>query len=140
MNLLIGQTKPPLPFAEEQLVKAFFLKIRRNRYLDGLADPRKRRKFTNEFCHFKHLDPQRMIAILPSQQNPSGIHRLLQQYGAPEECWVVSDESELDGRRMKLQQVLDEIVGRTFATFLCCIDGKLAYFENEDGRWILHRA
>lgn len=40
---------------------------------------------------------------------------------------------------MNLDDALDEIVGRTFATFLCCVDGKLAYFENEDGRCILRR-
>jgi hypothetical protein len=130
----------PLVFSEEQLVKAFFLKQRQDRYLEKFANPRKRRKLTDEFCHFKHLDPQRMLSIPPSQQNPFGIYRILKQYGAPDECWVVSDESELDARRMELRQVLEEIVGRTFATFLCCVDGKLGYFENEDGRWILRRA
>ncbi len=64
---------------------------------------------------------------------------LLKKFGAPDQCWVVSDERELDARRMNLNEVLEEIVGRTFATFLCCINGKLAYFENEEGRWILRR-
>jgi hypothetical protein len=130
----------PLVFSEEQLVKAFFLKQRQDRYLEKFADPRKRRKLTDQFCHFKHLDPRYVLSIPPSQQNPFGIHGILKHYGAPEECWVVSDESELDARRMRLKEVLEEIIGRTFGTFLCCVDGKLAYFENEDGRWILHRA
>ncbi len=127
----------PLASAEEQLIKTFFLKVRRDRYLAGLADSRKRRKFTNEFCHFKHLDTRYVVAIPPSQQNPSDLHKLLKHYGAPDDCWVVSDEIDLDARRMDLQESLEEIVGRTFATFLCCVDGKLAYFENEEERWIL---
>jgi len=130
----------PLPKEEEQLVKAFFAKERRERYLEGLANPRKRRKITDTFCHFKHLDPRYIVPIPSFQQNPADISMLLKKSGAPDECWVVSDESDLDARRMNLKEVLQEIVGRTFATFVCCVDGKLAYFENEEGRWILHRA
>ena len=129
----------PLPVHEEKLVKAFFLKERRERYLLGLANPRKRRKITDEFCHFKHLDLRFSVPIVPSQQNPAGIYGLLRKFGAPDVCWVVSDELELDARTINLKEALDEIVGRTFATFLCCIDGKLAYFENEDDRWIIRR-
>jgi hypothetical protein len=130
----------PLPKEEEQLIKAFFIRERRERYLEGLANSRKRRKLTDQFCHFKHLDPRYMVSIPSSQQNPDDIFTLLKKSGAGDQCWVVSDESELDGRRMYLKEVLDEIVGRTFATFLCCVDGKLAYFENEEGRWILHHS
>jgi hypothetical protein len=129
----------PLALAEEQLIKAFFLKQRRERYLEGLADPGKRRKMTDEFYHFKHLDPQRIMAIPPSQQSPGGIYRLLKQYGAPEYCWVISTDRSLDARRMDLQEVLAEIVGCGEGTFLCCVDGKLAYFEDEEDRWILYK-
>jgi len=129
----------PLPKEEEQLVTSFFIKERRERYREGLANSRKRRKLTDEFCHFKHLDPRWVISIPSFQQNPADISMLLQKSGAPKECWIVSDERKLDARRMNLNEVLEEIVGRTFATFLCCVDGKLAYFENEEGRWILRR-
>jgi len=128
-----------LPIPEEQLVKRFFLSERQERFLEGLANPRKRRKITDEFCHFKSLDWKYAVAIAPAQQNRQGIYKLLKHFGSPDECWVVSDESGLDARTMNLKEVLEEIVGRTFATFLCCIDGKLAYFENEEGRWILRR-
>jgi hypothetical protein len=128
-----------LPKEEEQLVRAFFTKERRERYLESLAEPHKRRKTTNVFCHFKHLDQRFVVSILPAHQNPTDIHRLLKNAGAPDECWIISDELALDARRMNLKEVLDEIVGRTFATFICCVDGKLAYFENEEGRWILRR-
>jgi hypothetical protein len=129
----------PLTFAEEQLIKTFFLKERRDRYLTGLADPRKRRKFTNEFCHFKHMDSRYVVAVLPAHQNPPNLYKLLKQYGAPDDCWVVSDEIDLDACRMNLREALDAIVGRTFGTFLSCVDGRLAYFENEEGRCILFK-
>ncbi|HEY7403259.1 MAG TPA: hypothetical protein VIB39_07045 [Candidatus Angelobacter sp.] len=130
----------PLPVHEEELIKAFFLKERRERYLLGLANSRKRRKITNEFCHFKHLALRHSVPMLPSQQNPADIYGMLKKLGAPDICWVISDEIELDGQTMNLREALDEVVGRTFATFLCCVEGKLAYFENEDGRWIVRRS
>ena len=130
---------PTIVKAEEELVKAFIARERRERFLLGLGNPRKRRILTNEFCHFKNLDPRFVVEIKPSQQNPTNIYALLKSLGAPERCWALSDEDGLDARTLNLDEALDEIVGRTFATFLCCIDGKLAYFENEDGRCILHR-
>jgi hypothetical protein len=129
----------PLPKAEEELIKAFFAKERRERYLEGLANPRKRRRITNIFCHFDHLDLRYMVQIPSFDQHPQNIYRLLKQYGAPDECWVVSDELFLDSRMLNLKETLEGIVGRTFANFLCCVDAKLAYFENEEGRWILRR-
>jgi hypothetical protein len=128
-----------LPIPEEQLVRRFFLRERQERFLEGLANPRKRRKITGEFCHFKSLDWKHAVPIPPAQHTPQGIYSLLKQFGAPDQCWVLSDDSTIDARTLDLKEALDEIVGRTLATFLCCIDGKLVYFENEEGRWILRR-
>jgi hypothetical protein len=128
-----------LQTAEEHLIKAFFVRERQERYLLGLGNPKKRKKLTNEFCHFNKLDPRFIVNIQTSKQKPEDIYMQLAQLGAPEVCWVVSDDSLIDARRAELREILKEIVGRTFATFLCCIDGKLSYFENEEGRWILHR-
>jgi hypothetical protein len=38
-----------------------------------------------------------------------------------------------------LEIALKETVGRQMGTFISCIPGKLAYFEDEDGRYILER-
>jgi len=40
---------------------------------------------------------------------------------------------------MELAVALKEVVGRQMGTFLSCIPGKLAYFEDEDVRYILER-
>jgi hypothetical protein len=52
---------------------------------------------------------------------------------------VISDDKEIDGIRMLITDALETILGRTSGTFLSCVPGLLAYFENEDGRWILKR-
>jgi hypothetical protein len=124
---------------EEQLVHAFFVPDRRSRYSEFLASRKHRRKFVAEMAHFKGLDERCKNSIPPAQQTAEGIAELLSLSGAPTNCLVISDHKEIDGVRLPLGEALDAVVGRTSGTFLSCRPGILAYFENEDGRWILKR-
>jgi hypothetical protein len=71
--------------------------------------------------------------------NPSSLQKLLVEKGAGAKCWVISENSELDGKEIDLQTALKETIGYQMGTFISCIPGKLAYFEDEDGRYILER-
>ncbi len=126
---------------EEGLVKAFFVPTKRERYLEMIAKPKKRKKFLLELAHFKALDPRYLISIPPSQQYPEQIALILAQKGAPPLCWVTSEDAELDGKEMPLSQALKQVIGRQMGTFLSCIPGRLAFFEGEEvgARWILER-
>jgi len=53
---------------EEALIKAFFEKTKRERYLEMVANPKKRVKFLRELYHFQSLDPRRCFAF------PKGVH------------------------------------------------------------------
>lgn len=64
---------------------------------------------------------------------------MLKSKGAGNVCQVISEYGEIDGKEMPLDEALEEIVGRSMGTFLSCIEGRLAYFEDEDERWILER-
>jgi len=122
---------------EQALVRAFIIPKRQERYLELLAKPKRRYDATCEFAHFKHLDMRFAVPIPPSQQSSSGISRILRSKGAGDFCHVVSEYSGIDGKEMSLEEALEEIVGRSMGTFLSCIEGRLAYFEDEDQRWIL---
>jgi hypothetical protein len=87
------------------------------------------------------LDPRYIVPIAPREQHVPEILRLLKTKGAPEICYALSEDDDLDGKEFVLADALKEIVGRGIGTFLSCIPGKLAYFEDEDCRWILeHRS
>jgi len=124
---------------EEQLVHAFFLPERRGRYSGFLTRSRHRRKFLAELAHFKGLDERYKRSVPPAKQTPDGIAQLLRQAGASTSCLIISDHKEIDGSRLPLSEALATVLGRTAGTFLSCKPGLLAYFENEDGRWILKR-
>jgi hypothetical protein len=57
--------------------------------------------------------------------------------GAPDDCWVFGNH--IDGRQMKLEEALDEVIGLGTGTIVSCLPGKLAFFESEDGRMILRK-
>lgn len=80
-----------------------------------------------------------VVPIPPSQSGYAGILDLLRGKGAPETCYAVSEDDELDGKELPLSDSLKKIVGYGMGTFLSCLPGRLAYFEDEDERWILER-
>jgi hypothetical protein len=124
---------------EAEFVKAFILPSRRSRYLEFLATPKKRTKFIAQLSHFKHLNPKFAFSILGTESNLASLLKLLTSKGAGSKCWVISENSQLDAREMDLEVALKETVGCGMGTIISCVPGKLAYFEDEDGRYILQR-
>jgi hypothetical protein len=124
---------------EESVITAFFLPNRRERYLEMVRDPKKRRKLINELSHLNKLNPQFIVPITPNQHHVPQLMRVLRSKGAPAKCWVISEDRNLDPREIDLQEALKEVVGRQMGTILSCIPGKLAYFEDEDRRCLLER-
>ena len=129
----------PSQIHEPHLIRAFILPQRQSRYLELLANPRRRRDLTRELSHFKHLDPNYAFNLPPGRKWAIDICELLKSKGAPKICYAVSEEDDLDGKELDLGDALDTIVGAGIGTFLSCIPGKLGYFEDEDGRFILER-
>ncbi len=125
---------------EEKLIEAFFLPPKKERYKGFIRAARTRKKFLDELCHFTGLDNRFRYTIPGAQQTAKGIVDLLRSHGAGDQCLVVSDVKEIDGTRLGLEDAVGTILGRTFGTFLSCKPGRLAYFENEEGRWILRRS
>ena len=75
--------------------------------------------------------------MLPHKSHLADILETLKTKGAPEKCFAISEDDELDGKELVLSQALASIFGRGIGTFLSCLPGRLAYFEDEDGRFIL---
>ena len=124
---------------ERGIFLSFIIPIRKNRYLEMLGKPKRRKDIIASLAHFKHLDMRHVVQIPPRQQHTAEIFQLLRLKGAPETCHALSEDSELDGKEIPLSEALKEVVGRGMGTFLSCLAGRLAYFEDEDGRWILER-
>jgi hypothetical protein len=124
---------------EHQLIRAFIAPTKRDRYMEMIATTRGRQKFLRELSHFKSLDPQYCVGLPNAVHTPGEIATFLNEKGAPPTCWVTSEDRDLDRQEMSLVEALKSIVGYQMGTFLSCIPGKLAYFEDEEDRWVLER-
>jgi hypothetical protein len=126
---------------DEHLLARFFVPTKREHYVEMISDPKKRLKFLRELPHFRSLEPRYLVPMPPKKLFPEQIAAILTKKGAPQSCWVTSENSDLDGSEMPLLEALKEIVGCQMGTFLTCIPGRLAYFEGEEmgDRWILAR-
>src|ERR1043166_4396112 len=114
---------------EEQFARSFIIAKKRDRYLALLESKRGRAKLLDGFNHCHDLDPRYATLIPPNQQSDSSIESLLRRKGAPETCYVMSDNRDIDGREMSLSDALTETVGMGAGTFISCLPGKLGYFE-----------
>ena len=137
---------------ETAVIRAFVQRDKQDRFLGFLANPKNRKKFTESLSHFRWFD-QSFAASIPWKvdQNPKltlwekhvsgmeNIYRLLKSKGAGLTCWVMSEDSEIDGRELDLRAALEHVNGRQIGTILSCVPGKLAYFESEDETLLLSR-
>ena len=129
------------PEHEQAMVKAFIIIRKQQRWLDFLADPKRRKDILRTLPHLKDLD-ERFLLRVPAPQSISVILEMLKDRGAPEQCYVVSESVSLDARTLPLREALELIVARETGTLVLCIPGRLGYFEGEDSgeRFILYRA
>jgi hypothetical protein len=126
---------------EYEFARNFIVPEKRARYLSLLESKSGRKKILNGFNHCHDLDPRFARQISSSHNSAASIEVLLRQKCAPDNCYVMSDNPDIDGREMQLTDALSKTVGMDAGTLVSCIPGKLAYFEMEgfDGRYILER-
>lgn len=117
---------------EDLFVTAFIRPEKQDRYRQLLGNPKRRRKILEDLAHSSDFMDGTGVKIPPSEQTPEGIERLLRRLGAGSTCHAISENGDLDGKELDLQQALQAVVGFGLATCLSCIPGKLGYYEGED--------
>lgn len=124
---------------EELFVKNFIIPRKRERYAELLGKEKSRDKILNEFRIHWDLVKEFMTLVPPNQQFSKGIYKLLKDKGAPQKCYLISNNWDIDGKEMTLSEALEQTVGYGSGTFVSCIAGKLGYFESDEAsdRYIL---
>ena len=118
---------------------------RRTRWREFLAKgTRPARNKALSILHHGPVIDERFAARVPAAQAPHGAAWVLgelRRRGAPDLCYVISTDGELDGRSMPLVAALECVYGVTMGAIISCIPGRLAYYEGEDRgeRYILDR-
>ena len=114
-------------------------------FLDFLAEPSKRRMATlldlggkrrrdvrELLDHSVQLQPLSIKHLTGKDAEAGSVAATLRKLGAPPTCFVLSANSDLDGREMPLTDALDAVVAKGQGTFVSCIPGRLGFYEYED--------
>jgi len=118
---------------EKRIVKRFFAKRIQDRVIFELSSEKKRVEALNRLCHDygKTLLPEYMIEISTPNSDYQEIATLLKKQGAPNECYVISWNEEIDGKKLSINEALKKVVGYGMPSIVSCVEGSLAYFEAE---------
>jgi hypothetical protein len=126
---------------EAAFIKSFVLPEKQARWLELLPNAKRRHIFLHRLADDRDFNPKFRVDIIPSQQKPESVERILKQNGAPERCYVISESPDIDGKEMPLSEALEEVLGYGMGSLLSCIPGKLVYYEGEmlSDRYILKK-
>jgi hypothetical protein len=118
---------------EIRIVRRFFAKRIQDRVIFELSSEKKRLEALSRLCHDyeKTLIPEYMIEIPTSNSDYQEILSLLKKQGCTNECYVISWNEEIDGRKLPLDKALKIVVGYGMPSIVSCTEGALAYFEAE---------
>jgi hypothetical protein len=125
---------------DEYIIWKFVLPQRQERYL-SLLKLKKRKEAQKDLLNGIDLNMAFAQAIPPNDQTASAIEALLANLGVTTECYVLSENSKIDGQLMQLREALDKIVGFQMPSLVLCNPGAIAYYEGEgkNRRFILNR-
>lgn len=127
---------------ESEFIRYFVKPHRRDRWRHLLADPsntKNRTKLTTRRLASRHFDSRYALEDEESLVNTSRLLSALAARGAPNLCYVLSENRTIDGRMMPLDDALDEVVGYGRSTVISCVPGKLAFLEGERSRMMFVR-
>jgi hypothetical protein len=116
---------------EDSFVNAFIIPEKRSRFLQLLANPKRRREILDRFNHHLDYDDSLATAVTASQHSSEQLEKLLRAKGATDICHIIADQSNLDGQDVALGEAIDSLYCHDFAVVISCILGRLAYFKPE---------
>lgn len=104
----------------------------RARFRESLAPAKRRDTQRSQLPHLTHLDPRFATPVYEQSASALGAH--LREKGAGDRCYLLSEDPDLDGRELALDEALVAIVdgGSRHATFVSCVPAHLAYFHGAE--------
>lgn len=123
---------------ETAFVKAFLKRATWARYLQLLANRKRRAEILVRLDRKLDYLPEFAVEVPEDQDHPEGLEALLRAQGAPVICHVLANGLPLDGREVPLQEALKAICLHGHGSVLSCVPGHLAFYRPEaPGRGVL---
>lgn len=116
---------------ETIIINSFCTPQKRDRYLSLIKS--KRSKFLGYLGSRLTFgfDERFLIQIESNNHRPDYINSFLVKNGAKNECYIISENPDLDGNCVLLAIALEQVVGSSTPTIVSCIPNRLLYYEGE---------
>lgn len=114
---------------ETAFAKAFLLSEKRARFLQYLADPKRRPEQLLRLGHTLPVLPERATVVPGAQDHPAELEKLLRARGAGDRCHVIGAGLRCDGRELALAEALRQVCLSGAGAILSCLPGRLAYYR-----------
>lgn len=116
---------------EEAFAKAFIASEKRARFIQLLANPRRRKEMLARLNHNLPYIHSLATEVEGRLDFPDELENLLKAKGAGPTCYVIADGLKIDGREIPLRDALNQVCMHEFGAILCCRPGSLAYYKPE---------
>ena len=114
---------------EAAFAKAFLRSEKRARFIQYLADPKRRREMLGRLDHDLPYLPEWATPVPGEQDYPEELVKLLLGKGAGPSCYVIAAGLRCDGTEVALDQALKQICLQASGAILSCLPGRLAYYR-----------
>ncbi|RDC65167.1 hypothetical protein AHMF7616_03797 [Adhaeribacter pallidiroseus] len=120
---------------EAKVIRRFIVDKKHERYLTFIQAEKNRHKFINELAHFssqlKNFEEIKGNEMHVLEEKLKNLKKLTN-------CYVISENREIDARRMEVPLALAKVIGYGSGTLLVFGDANIVYYEGEgpSDRWI----
>lgn len=114
---------------EEAFAKAFLPSEKRARFIQLLAQPKRRKEILSQLNRRLPYLSEFATEVPSAQDFPDELEKLLTTKGAGPTCHVIADGLKADGRELPLREALRLICMHGPGAILSCLPGRLAYYK-----------
>jgi len=114
---------------ETKIIERFVNKGKKDRYLTFIKSDKSRIKFIKELAHF-HDFRQDLFEEVKGDVYHTIINRV-NSLNRRTDCYLISESSALDQKRLDINTALKEIIGNGMGTLIVFGDAEMVYYEGE---------
>ena len=114
---------------EAAFAKAFLASEKRARFIQHLADPKRRKEMLDQLNDNLPYMPGFSTVVPGEQDFPMELEKLLLAKGAGPTCYVLACRLKADRRELPLREALQLVCLHPLGAILSCVPGRLAYYK-----------
>ena len=120
-----------LRFWEERFVDAYVTETKRSRYKQLLKNPKKRRKILDRLNHCADFEFEKAVRLTGAQSFADHVMQELFSHNIEAHCWLISYDSDLDGKRLPVRQAACLTTMADWGTVMICPPKPVAVYRAE---------